>query len=709
VAFVIPPHNNYITGPGELDALLRGMSPTPELLQTENPPDLDEQEQYKRDLVTCLRRVWDHESAANFDRWDKIGRAWELVNNNYMNPGDPDLSDIRLPEGLMLVQTVVGVIMAMFEQSQDWWEAKTKIPSKQCYVNLVKDLVNDHLDNPRCEFWKIVEEGLQSLIITGHVNTMVAVKYGDTLQLGQGGPKDEEIESQEPESTLFGLFDPAPPGSDKPFIPNNRLPLLHFRNIPSESVNKDTSTENLYHIWSIDAPVGLVFLNADKMGWDKEALLRAKAKGYLGSGAVESFVTSARLDRPRALDKANSRLMRLTFHEGHLPDLDTGALLYEKKYTVMANECEIVYGPSEVPWWDGQPTLIDAPFMPMAHEIYGKGLVSENTDTLIMSANLLNQMLDYMNEAFCGAYEYDQDRMRTEGQRTNLKLYPRMMIPVESGDSATSPPVIRRVPMGEVANSAWQVGQALDMRKTAALATGTLGGSPRPRGRMTTQEMNSRQASDNTMWRNIFRNIQNNWLSPMLQLGFLRLLQSYPRDLWKKYVTAKAEQLLSNDQSLTPEKKAQWKAAYDKLANMSKEEAYAELGSTFNFSVHVLGNTMERQARVEKGAFLIRNLAVIPGLLEKTVNMNEWTRQMVIDLGYDPEKILLKGGLEPPSPETQTPTSTKPAGEPFEGEEDDVPDVTGGAGALPNMNLSGGVFPGGPVSQTPGMPGPPPM
>ena len=706
MAFVIPPHNNFITGPGGLDALLRDMSPTPELLDHADPPDLSDQEQYKRDLVTCLRRVWDHESVANFDRWDRIGRAWELVNNNYANPGDPDLSDLRLPEALMLVQQVTGVIMAMFEQSQDWWEAKTKIPSKQCYVNLVKDLVNDHIDNPRCKFWKIVEEGLQSLIITGHVNTMVAVKYGDTLQLGQGGPKDDEPEDTEPESALFGLFDKAPEGSDKPFIPNNRLPLLHFRNIPSECVNKDSSSENLYHTWSIDVPVGLVFLNADKMGWDKDALIRAKDKGYLGAGSVESFVTTARLDRPRSLDKANSRLMRLTFHEGHLPDLDTGALLYENKYMVMANECEIVYGPAEIPWWDGGRTLIDAPFMALAHEVYGKGLVSENVDTLTMSANMLNQMLDYMNEAFCGAYEYDQDRMRNEAQRTNLKLHPRMMIPVEGGDAATSPPVVRRLPMGEVANSAWQVGQALDMRKSNALATGSLGGSPRPRGRMTTQETNARQASDNTMWRNIFRNIQNNWLSPLLQLGFLRLLQSYPRDLWKKYVTSKCEQLLSNDQSLTPEKKAKWKQAYDALANMSKEEVYAELGSTFNFSVHVLGNTMERQGRVEKGAFLIRNLAVIPGLLEKTVNMNEWTRQMVIDLGYDPEKILLKAGLEPPSPDTPTPTALKP-GVPFEDDGDSVPDVSGGA--LPSMNISGGVFPGGPVSDSPGIPGPPPM
>lgn len=701
MAFVLPPQN-YITGPGDLDAILKDLSPTPELMERE-PADLDEQEQYKRDLVACIRRCWDHESSANFDRWDKIGKAWELVNNNYSFPGDPDLSDMRTPETLMMVKQIAGVLFSMFElSSTDWWEPRTKVVSKQAYVNLVKDLVNDHLDNPRCNWWNTVEEGLDSLIITGHVTTMVAIKYGDTLQLGQGGPKDEEVDEAELSNTLFGLFQDAPEGSDKPFIPNNKLPLLHFRNLPTECVNKDTSSECMYHVWSMDLPVGLVFLNAEKMGWDKQALLRSKDKGYLANTSADSFVTSARIDRPRALDKSTNKLMRLTFHEGTLVDLDTGALLYEKKYTVMANECEIVYGPSDIPWWDNEPTLVDAPFLPLAHETYGRGLISENTDTLLMSANMLNQMLDYLNEALSGAYEYDQDRMRNEGQRTDLKIYPRQCIPVESGEG-NAPPVVRRIPMGEVANSAWQVAQALDQRKVSVMASTNIGGSPRPRGRMTTMERKESQTTGDSLWRQVFRSIQNRWLAPMLRLSFLRLLQSYPQPLWKSYVMGKLEQLLMNDKSLNEAGKAKWTEAYTKAANWSKEQRYKELGSTFTFVVKVFSSPIERQSQVEKGAFLIRNLAAVPGLIQSVVNMREWVREMVVALGYDPEKILNKVDLNPPSAEVSNQVN------PFEDDDDDVPNVAGGLGSLPSPGISGGVMPGGPISDTPQAPGPPPM
>jgi len=692
MAFFLQPPSNYMVGPGDLDPSIKADSPTPELLEDELE-SLPEAEQRSKDMVKVLSRLWDHESTANADRWEKISRGWEMVNNNYPESLDFDQAEVRMPEALMTTKQIVGTLFGMIEQSPDWWSPETKVASLEPFIHLVRDLVNDHLKNPRVGFWDMVEEGLDSLVITGHVNTMVAVKYGGTPQLGQGAPKTEEVEGDGVPS-LFSAFAPAPKDSDKPFIPNDKLPFLHFRNIPTEYCNKDSSGEDIYKIWTLDLPIGLIFMSANKMNWDKQALLRAKERGFMPNDS-SSQVSMVRMDRPMALDRATSKLIRLTFFEGDLVDLETGATLFEKQYMVMANNSEIVYGPSEIPWWDGEGTIVDAPFIPVAHDIYGRGLISENAGVFAMSNTLTNQMLTYLTEALSGAYEYDADRMRTEAQRSNLKIYPRAIIPVE-GDS--NQPAIRRIPMGDVAPSAWQVTQALEMRKQSTTGTGQMGGAPRGRQRMSKGEYDARSADAGALWKLVFRNIQSKWLSPILRLSCLRLLQSYPQELWTKYVTQKKEQLLPQDVSLDPAKMKAWNDAYDKAAAWSPEERFAQLAD-FDFSVTVFSSAMDRQGRVEKGAFFMRNVATIPGAAQE-VNWKYLTKQMATDLGYDSEKILNKASQNPPSADGTSVTALM---------DDDVPDVTGGGSGLPGFNMpSNGVTPGGPTSITPNAPSAPP-
>jgi len=694
MAFFLQPPSNFMVGPGDLDPAIQAESPTPELLESD-PDTLPEAEQRLQDMVKVLTRLWDHESAANSDRWDKIARAWEVVNNNYVENRDFDMAEVRMPEALMTAKQIVGTLFGMIEQSPDWWAAEAKVPSKECFIHLIRDLVNDHLKNPRVQFFDMVEQGLDSLVITGHVNTMVAVKYGETPQLGQGAPVFADEEKSAP--SLFSAFQPAPEGSSKPFVPNAKLPVLHFRNIPTEYCNKDSSGEGIYKMWTLDLPVGLIFMSAEKMGWDKQALLRAKKRGFMPNDSATQ-VSMIRLDRPMALDRSTSKLIRLTFFEGDLVDLETGATLFEKKYMVMANSSEVVYGPSEIPWWDGEGTVVDAPFIPVERDIYGRGLISENADTFAMSNTLTNQMLTYLTEALSGAYEYDQDRMRTEGQRSNLKIYPRAVIPVEGEGNQ---PAIRRIPMGDVAPSTWQVVQALDMRKQSTTGTGQMGGAPRGRQRMSKGEYDARSTDAGALWKLVFRNIQSKWLSPLLRLSCLRLLQAYPQDLWTKYVTQKKEQLLTQDVSMDPAKKAAWDKAYDTCAKWGPEERFAELGSDFDFSVTVFTTALDRQGRVEKGAFFMRNVATIPGAAQQ-VNWNYLVKQMATDLGYDSEKVLNKAGQNPPSADVASITALTDTN-------DEVPDVTGGAMSLPGFNLpSNGVSPGGPTSITPNAPSPPP-
>lgn len=692
MAVFITPPSNFIQGVGPgIDDYWKAETETPELMDPEKFKPASDQEQYMKDLVDCLTRVWDYECSINSERFEKIASAWEVINRTWNAPSDPDQSDVRQPEALIALKQGVGILMAMFEQSPDWWEIKSKQPSKQAYLNLLKEFVEDHLFTPNSNWWDIVEEGLESLLATGHVTTMVVSQMGETPQYGQGNDDtDEEVGD-----TPFSLFK-ATPGESKPIVANPNLPRLVFRNIPSELCLKDSSGENLYHTWELDLPVSMVFMNAEKMGWDKEALIRANQRKM--DGGSNHMVTLMRKNSALSLDGKQNNTMRLQFFEGTLVDMATGAALFTNQYVVMANRSEIVYGPADIPWWDGERTIVDAPCITVAHEIYGRGLISENVDSFYMSSTMVNQMLDYLNEAFSGAYEYDRDMLATEAQRANLKIYPRACIPVE-GEGGKQ--VIRRIQTTEVGNSAWQVVQALEMRKAQQLAMSDVGASPRPRGRSTAKEQFAREAQANGFWKLIFRRLERAWLSPMLRLSTLRLLQDYPMDLWTKYVQGKKQQLLEMDQSLSPESKAAWAAAYDTMASWDNVSRYTELGSEYTIEVKVFTSVLERQANLEKAATLVRQLAPIGGLQE--VNMRELIKEFAVSLGYDVEKILNKAGQQPPSAGVVSPTNP-------DAEEEEVPDFTGMSGleGLRNPGKFGGVFPGGPKDAVPNPPTPPP-
>lgn len=664
-------------------------SPTPELLRLEtllNNIAESEQSIHNRSLASALVRLWDQEYNYDLTRWTKMQLAWQFV-NNLQSPysTDSDLADLRYPEGLMLKQQVLGTIMAGLDSSDRWWEAKTTVPSKVPYIHLIRDLVNDHQGNMMEEMTTALESG----VICGQCVMMVGVKVGSTLQVGQGPPASEQ------EPNPFQLFVKAPEGSSKPFVPNESIPRLHFKAIPADCFVLDSSREKMFQMWQAEYPVGLIFSQCERMGFDKEALLRAKGGGATYTTSEISRVGYARRGMVRG--KRAGTTILLTFLEGTLYDVETGAILFENKYVVMANNREIIYGPSDTPWWDGGFSLVTAPFIPVAFDPYGRGVISENIDVLRARYTVTNLMMDYVTEALSGAFEFDEEQIKDNFLRKNFKIRPRMMIPVVESQGR---PVIRRIQIAsETSNSAWQALQALDQRGQATTGISDSGGSPQPRTRSTAMEKKMRAADHGNSWRLVYKGLERNFLSAVLRYSCTRLVQCYPEDLWKKYVMKKCEQILLRSPELDEQGKATWKAAYEKVANMPPEERFQELCSDIEFTARPFSASFERQDRVEKTAFLIRQ--VQPAGMMDYINKAELMKDMVEAMDYDSERIVVKQLIGPPSTGNG------------QFEDDDGIDVTGGllqgmpGMGLPNHQNFGGVFPGGPSQQVPNLMNPP--
>lgn len=700
------------------DDYFREQSPTPELAnpvepdQTLEDPPIEEQLIAKN--VMMLRHM---EMMRNRKQLEKVGRAWRLYHNSFDSSWkDPDQSDMRLPEAWMLTEQVSGILMAMIEQSSNsWWDLESLIPGRQVYANLLKRFVNFFLK--MSNFWSIVEEAFKSGIITGQLNTMIVLRINDVPVMTKR-PTDEEMQGVS-YAQVFSPFSPAPEGSSKPFIPNPWLPQLEFRNIPTDSVLIDSQAgtdKKRYTIWQMDVPIGQVFLEADSLGYNREALLRAKKKR--GSSTRQGDTNQVATSRKDAdFDPGPEEgYMRLTFFEGTLHEVGdgetSGAIYFEDKYCVIANGCEVIYGPSETPWWDGEHAILSAPFSSAPHQAMGKGLISENCDALMVRHNTLNILLDYMYEALSGAWMYKKDSIADEHLRNGkFRIYPRVAIPVL--DTVDGQPPIQRLQLAETSASTWQVVQAVEHRILNTTGTSDMGGAPRTRGRQTSMEAQARNAEAAKIWKNIFSNLERRYLSPLLRLGTLRLLQFIPDWVWSIWVKSQIATLLPPEDPSQPEVRQEWLDALEACSKWNAEQRYRELGNAFAFQVRLFSNFMERQAMIEKFGFLVRQLQPLNML--GALNGPEVLRGLVSSLGFDPELVLKKEYLLNPS-------SLDLAGignpnNPFNpqtpGEQEEF-DVSGGLMGALSQAISGGggnlggVFPGGPTQPSPNMPTPPP-
>lgn len=639
-------------------------------------------------LVDAFKKVWDIEDLRFTPIKNRAMAGWHLYHMTYEVNHDVDQSDKRYPAAMMYVERIASQFMRMIDQSPNWFKPVALIPQQQALYNLVKRLVNcvtDRKDGTNMEFWAVVEEAFKSGIMTGQMITQIVPQ--------DGGIKTPSKESADEDwFTSLGLlntFIEPEASSAKPFIPNPMVPRLSISNLPAENFLMDSSGGNRYKMWTQLVPVATVFQEAEARGYDVEALRRAKHKRAAGISDSNKYTQHTREGLGVDTNPPEG-FMRLHFFEGTLPDPERGALFFKNKFMVMANGCEIVLEPTEIPFWDGCTSTVFGKFISPPHAVYGKGLLSDNADAIDVKNNIINQLLDWVKAVLNPGYEEDQDKLDEEELRNPRGMFPGRVVRTKDTNGQ---PVYRVISPGELPQSFWNVFQVLDSYAQSADGTnGQMAGGTRTRGRITADEFQTRQAESGNLFWGIFQNLER-YLSEILRLYFVRTLQYIPDKVWKDWVLIESKALIPPN--TPPQVRQQWEQVYNTVASWDAETRYRLLGGYFSFSVRVFSALAERQAEIEKISFTLKSLASVPGAIQ-ALNMPAMLVKLVEAFGWDPEEMLNLASV--PIPDTGT-TPNNPM-DPSSSGQDIPPDLSQGAmGALSQLQQpqnSPGPFPGGP-------------
>lgn len=648
-----------------------------------------------------FRKIWDLEDARFTPIREKLRKAWQQYHMSWDITMDADQTDRRYPLVMIYVERIAAAMMSMINFKGRWLNIQSTIPQHQVMMNVAKNLSNDLLKHTDTKFVQKIGEAFKYGIMGGQFITQVLPSRNNVASAtGEAADTTEENLNGFLES-----FKDLGIENDKPITPNPLLPKIELVNIPLEKVRLDSSGNNRYWMWTQEYPIGTVFAEAEARGYNVEEIKMARDRKTWAKPSDTTTSTELAHEGLGIDTKPPKGMMRLHFFEGTMDDPETGLNLFTNKLCVMANGCRILLL-ADIPFWDGERSAVISKFIDPPGVVYGKGLVTENTDPFDVRNGMTNLLLDFIRRVLNPPYEENVDLLDPEEVRKPRKFFPGAII--KKQDAAPGAMVYNPVMPPEMPQSFWNTYQALDLQSqsTGGLDTG-IGGALRTRGRQSAEEYKSRAAQQGDMFGNIFLLIEQSFLSPLVKLIYLRHLQYVTDSTWAAWVKANKKKFLDGTNKSDPKVLDAWDKVFDEMATWDAVKRFKFFGSNWSFNVEVFTQHFERQGQIENVFFGLKNLASVPGAIQQ-MRLNNWIRKGVEAFGWDPEEMLLPEVLSPPDLEGITIP-----------EQDDSPMETpdlsrGGMGVLQSVAQDasqpptpGSIFPGGPRQPMPNQVTPP--
>lgn len=682
------------------------------------PDDLDIQ------IATCIKNTWAHEDAAYRPILARSMEAYNLYNNTYVidQAKDDWQSRMKMPYCFMTVERWVAALIKMLESGSSWLETESVVPQLQIFHNLCKNLLMFLLQHDMSRFFPMLREALKTGLLSSMMHVMVTYEV-DGLPVATQPLETDEADILRSVLNDFSQPDPAVTKSeDHPFLPNPLMPKPVFKIIPSSVVRLDSSGAGRYKMWRTKMSVAEIRATGAQRGYDMTAVERA-IFAQTENKMKTDYRHRVETGLAQGLELGHQPwTVELTHFEGTLEDNELGQQVFKNKYVVVANDMEVILGPIDSPFWDGQSALVSSPFIQSPNSVYGKSPIMEAVDAFFQRHNFGNSLNDYLVRSMNPPYQVDEDVLAKSELVEELILYPARRINVSANGNPNAN-AIRPVPQAELPQGLWQYLQWYQTQMSEVTGmTQELMGMPRTRGRITGQEYASRSAEAGNWLAFVFSDIEDQFLTPFIRVFFLRTLQMIPDPMWKAWVVSNIPRILPESDQTPPVIKEAWTKQLMDCAEWDAKKRYMNLGGFFKFRVKIFSNFSERQMEVEKGTFMLNVLSKMPQMMQY-INIPEFVRYIVRAFGWDPERILNKTGLPMPDAkllsEDQSPDGVLAKLRQFmsQGPEQNqplqapnlYPDVYDmfGMGGQSQQDQSGSPFPGGPHNPSPSPPNPP--
>lgn len=694
------------------------------LMEDGGPSDRDLQ------IIDSVRRIWIDEDTVYAPYLQRSLHAYELYNNTYSVDSAKDewQSRMKMPYAFMTVERWVAALSKLIETGDSWIETDSVTPQLQIFHNLCKNLMMFMLRHDTVQFFPRLREAFKIGLLSGNEHVMVTYDVDDIPM-----KTDPLMDDADSVSTLMSAFSDNPMAKDKkgedfPFISNPQMPKLVLKVISSGQVRLDSTGQNRYKMWKTRISKAELRATSLDRGYDLDAVERAISR----MGTEDSHRTSVRRRIETGLNKGvetDRQQVELTHFEGTLDDPILGVRIFKQKYCVIAEGLELILPETELPQWDKESIIVSAPFIQSPSNVYGKSPITESIDAFYMRHNFQNSLNDYMQRTMNPPILVDQDLLARSDLTEDMTLYPGKRIDWNSSGNPTGTP-IKAMVQPDLPPGLWQYIQFFQsMMGEVTGMTQELMGMPRTRGRITGMEYNTRQSEAGSWIGFVFNDLEDQFLTKLIRVIFLRTLQYMPDAMWKAWVTSNIPRLIPQGSNIKPEDVQKWGQDLIAAAEWNAKDRYMKLGGFFKFKIRIFSNQAERQMEIEKGSFLLNTLAKIPGAMQ-AIRLPEIIRYLVRAFGWDPELILNSNFIENPDLDQATMNPDELI--------DKLRQAAGGGGGQGDMQppnivdptimdmlghpggqapggqppggqppSSGSPFPGGPQQTSPNMPQPP--
>ncbi len=203
-----------------------------------------------------------------------------------------------------------------------------------------------------------------------------------------------------------------------------------------------------------------------------------------------------------------------------------GKVIGENCLVMMANQNFIIRGPEKNPFWHKKDWVIFSPINMVPFSVYGKSYL-ENWSAIASTFNeMTNLILDGVFTSSMNAFAAVTDMLEEPAELAE-GVHPNKVFQLSDGTASVND-FIKEIHLGRFPPEAIAVWQGLkqELREGANLSEIALGQLP-PKGDITATEINQSSQSSSAVIRSTAREIETNYLEPLLNMIFQTGLQNF--------------------------------------------------------------------------------------------------------------------------------------------------------------------------------------
>ena len=283
-------------------------------------------------------------------------------------------------------------------------------------------------------------------------------------------------------------------------------------------------------------------------------------------------------------EASQSNRENITLDEYYCTVIDgNGDVLHENALIVVANDRFLVRGPEKNPFSHGFDWIVYSASITVPLSIYGKSYMENWAQIAVAFNEMTNLILDGVFTSTMNVFGMVSEKLKDPTQIEG-GISPNMIFDFEEDTNIKE--AFQSIGLGTMPPESVQVWSALkaELREGAAFNELSLGQVP-PKGDITATEINASQQGSAVTTRSLARSIEENCLTPILNLAFLTDLQHLSND------DVEAKQFLGDE-------------AFQALISRKKDF----MNGSIKITVNGISALIERSEKLQK---LIRTLEII--------------------------------------------------------------------------------------------------